>query len=107
MSEKEKKAVERFNELASLYEKVKTIMAAVCVEKGGIDADNYSGRFFAADLLEFIIAFGEKSHAKGKQFDDLKAELAGKQDLLTPSSKPIYEMTLAEFEKTIAYNGEK
>jgi hypothetical protein len=91
--------MEKFGELAGLYEKVRTIMSAVCVEKGGIDIDNYSGRFFAADLLELVVAFGE---AAGADVAGLKAELESKRDNLTPSSKPIYEMTLAEFEKLVA-----
>ncbi|MDR3208504.1 MAG: hypothetical protein LBT45_01500 [Rickettsiales bacterium] len=91
--------MEKFNALAGLYEKVRTVMSAICVEKGGIDIDNYSGRFFAADLLELVVAFGE---AAGADVSELKAELEAKKDNLTPSSKPIYEMTLAEFEKLIA-----
>jgi hypothetical protein len=91
--------MERFNELAGLYEKVRTLMSAVCVEKGGIDIDNYSGRFFAADLLELVVAFGE---AAGADVAELESELESKRDNLTPSNKPIYEMSLAEFEKLVA-----
>ncbi|MDR1071600.1 MAG: hypothetical protein LBL21_03090 [Rickettsiales bacterium] len=91
--------MEKFHELAGLYEKVLALMSAVCVEKGGIDIDNYSGRFFAADLLELVVAFGEAAAA---DVAELRAELESKRDNLTPTSKPIYEMSLAEFEKLVA-----
>lgn len=90
--------MERFNGLANLYGLVKTIMSAICVEKGNLDIDNYSGRFFAADLLEFVVAYGEKA---GADVSALRGELESKKDLITPSNKPIYEMTLAEFEKML------
>jgi hypothetical protein len=90
--------MEKFEALVELREKVKTIMSAVCVGKGGIDIDNYSGRFFAADMLELVIAFGEKA---GANVAGLKKELDEKRNCLTPPVKPIYEMTLAEFEKLI------
>ncbi|MDR2268909.1 MAG: hypothetical protein LBD94_01870 [Rickettsiales bacterium] len=90
--------MERFNGLANLYESVKTLMSAICVEKGGLDIDNYSGRFFAADLLEFIVAYGASA---GADVSALREELESKKDLITPSNKPIYEMTLAEFEKML------
>ena len=98
--------MERFVELVKFYRRVKTVMSAVCVEKGGIDTDNYSGRFFVADLLEFVVAYGDKVGAKGAEFDALKAELAASADMLTPANRPIHKMSLAEFEKMIAYNGE-
>ena len=53
------------------------MMSAICVQKGGIALENYVGRFFAADTLEFVAV----------------------KDLTTPTQKPIYEMTLEEFEK--------
>jgi hypothetical protein len=88
--------MERFNELAKLYEDIKTAMSAICVAKGGLDIGNYSGRFFAADLLEFVVGYGEKMRI---DVSGLKKELDEKRDFLTPSNKPIHEMTLAEFEK--------
>jgi hypothetical protein len=91
--------MERFNELLKLCRDVEIAMSAICVAKGGLDIENYSGRFFAADLLEFVVGFGEKLKA---DVSELKKKLEAKKDLLTPSSKPIYEMTLAEFEKLIA-----
>ena len=95
--------MERFNGLVNLYELMKTIMSAICVEKGGLDIDNYSGRFFAADLLEFVIAYGEKS---GADVSKLRAEMETKKEWITPSNKPIYEMTLAEFEKMLGGQNE-
>ena len=83
------------------------VLSAVCVEKGGIALENYVGRFFAADVLEYIVEYGnrlKKTHANltpdvlsvmnlfEKQFEGVKS-------LVTPNQKPIYEMTLEEFEK--------
>ena len=90
--------MDKFYELTRLYEQVVTIMSAICVQKGGVDMDNYAGRFFAADLLEFIVAYGGKTGADASLF---AAELESKKDWLTPSNKPIHEMSLAEFEKII------
>ena len=90
--------MERFNELVRLYGRAKTIMSAICVTKGGMDMDNYPGRFFVADLLEFAAAYGDKV---GADTAALRAELAGIADDVTPASKPVYEMTLTEFERMI------
>jgi hypothetical protein len=90
--------MERFNELVRLCDRAKTVMSAICVTKGGIDMDNYPGRFFVADLLEFAAAYGEKA---GADTSALRAELAKVADDVTPASKPVYEMTLAEFERMI------
>ena len=86
-----------------LYGQAKTIMSAICVHKGGIDVDNYPGRFFVADLLEFIVAYGEKA---GADMSPLRAELDAVADNITASSKPIHEMTLTEFEKMIGGKGQ-
>ena len=88
--------MERFNELIRLYDRARAVMSAICVTKGGIDMDNYPGRFFMADLLEFAVAYGEKV---GADTSVLRTELNRISDDITPASKPIYEMTLAEFEK--------
>ena len=90
--------MERFGELVRLYGQVRTVMSAVCATKGGMDMDNYPGRFFAADLLELVAAYGDKV---GADTSALRAELERIRDDLTPASKPIHEMTLAEFEKMI------
>ena len=88
----------KFDELVDFYNKVKIIMSSICVQKGGIDIENYSGRFFLADFLDFIVAYGDKVKANTK---DLKKELETKKDLLTPSVKPIHEMTKEEFDKIL------
>ena len=82
-------------------------MSAICVEKGGIAMENYVGRFFAADVLEYIVEYGNRVKKSGetipqdvsgamdlfeKQFENVKS-------LVTPNQKPIHEMTLEEFEK--------
>ena len=83
------------------------VLSAICVQKGGISMENYVGRFFAADVLEFIVEYGNRLKKSGvaispdvssamnvfeKQFKNVK-------NLVTPNQKPIYEMTLEEFEK--------
>ena len=83
------------------------VLSAICVEKGGIALENYVGRFFAADVLEYIVEYGNRLKKSGavidtnimdamnlfeKQFENVKS-------LVTPNQKPIYEMSLEEFEK--------
>ena len=85
---------ERTESLARFYEQLKTVMAAICVQKGGIPIDNYVGRFFAADVLEMLVGAGPAA-------DRYKEEFARVKDLATPSQKPIHEMTLEEFEKVM------
>lgn len=96
---------DKFLELADLYNKMTLVMSGICVQKGGIPIENYTGRFFAADLLEFIAAYGEKlnpSDASIKSVvDKFKVEAEKAKDLTTPSQKPIFEMTLQEFEKVM------
>ena len=85
------------------------LMSAICVQKGGIAMENYNGRFYAADLLEYVVEYGRRLIDVDKslspdiinlinrftvQFDKVK-------DLTTPTQKPIHEMTLAEFEKVM------
>lgn len=102
-------SVQQFIKLANLYNQTAVIMSAICVNKGGIAMENYNGRFYAADLLEYIVEYGRRLIAMDKnlspdiinlvnrfavQFDKVK-------DLTTPTQKPIHEMTLAEFEKVM------
>ncbi len=93
--------------LANFYNDILTIMSAICAQKGGIPMENYVGRFFAADVLEFIAAYGKKIEGKDKRPEianlvvKLDAEYKKVKDLTTPSQKPIHEMTLAEFEKVM------
>ena len=84
------------------------MMSAICVQKGGIAIENYVGRFFAADALEFISEYGRRLRDdKRNQISPQIASLIDRfeeqynrvRDLTTPTQKPIYEMTLEEFEK--------
>ncbi len=101
--------VENFIKLANFYNQVAKTMSAICVTKGGIPIENYVGRFFAADVLEFIVEYGERLI---KERNDVGPEIVAVvkkfrtqfdrvRDLTTPTEKPIYEMTLAEFEKVM------
>ena len=84
-------------------------MSAICVNKGGIAMESYVGRFFAADVLEFVVEYGErllKSDSKPDAevtsvIERFRAQFEHVRDLTTPSQKPIYEMTLEEFEKVM------
>ncbi len=99
--------VENYLKLAGFYNEMAKVLSAICVEKGGIAMENYVGRFFAADVLEYIVEYGkglQKSKIEipqnvisvmnlfEKQFENVK-------HLVTPNQKPIHEMTLEEFEK--------
>ena len=100
-------SVQNYIKLANFYNEMSRILSAICVEKGGIALENYVGRFFAADVLEYIVEYGERLKKSGavigpdvaavmdlfeKQFERVK-------NLVTPNQKPIHEMTLEEFEK--------
>ncbi|MDR1360867.1 MAG: hypothetical protein LBJ18_00975 [Rickettsiales bacterium] len=91
---------EKFLQLAGFYNQLLTVMSAICVNKGGIAAENYVGRFFAADVLQFLVSYGEKLGEKNLT-ERLRAEFEKVKDLATPSQKPIFEMTLEEFEKVM------
>ncbi|MDR0319421.1 MAG: hypothetical protein LBH81_01640 [Rickettsiales bacterium] len=94
-------ASQGFLRLADLYEAAKPMVAAICAVKGGLDRDNYAGRMFVHDLLELAVAFGEKAGAQTPRLDKLKKELAKVGGDTTPSAKPIYEMSMAEFLKSL------
>ena len=100
-------SIENYMKLANFYNEMARVLSAICVEKGGISMENYVGRFFGADVLEYIVEYGRRlkkseddipNNVKDvmnlfeKQFENVKS-------LVTPSQKPIYEMTLEEFEK--------
>lgn len=101
--------VDNFIKLANFYNQVAKVMSAICVNKGGIAMENYVGRFFAADVLEFVVEYGErllKSESKPDAevesvIERFRAQFEHVRDLTTPSQKPIYEMTLEEFEKVM------
>lgn len=101
--------VQNYVKLANFYNELAKVLSAVCVEKGGIPLENYVGRFFAADVLEYIVEYGRRLKKMDialtpdtvsvidlfeKQFESVK-------HLVTPNQKPIYEMTLEEFEKIV------
>ncbi|MBO7509008.1 MAG: hypothetical protein J6T57_01905 [Alphaproteobacteria bacterium] len=101
--------VQDFIKLANFYNQVAKVMSAICVNKGGIAIENYVGRFFAADVLEFVLEYGERLLKSGAKVDAEVADVVERfrkqfehvRDLTTPSEKPIYEMTLEEFEKVM------
>ena len=100
-------SVQNYVKLVNFYNEMTRVLSAVCVAKGGIALENYVGRFFAADVLEYIVEYGNRLKKAGakiepdvagvmnlfeKQFEKVK-------NLVTPNQKPIHEMTLEEFEK--------
>ena len=100
-------SLQNYVKLANFYNELAKVLSAVCIEKGGIPMENYVGRFFAADVLEYIVEYGNRLKKSGdaipkdvvsvmglfeKQFENVKS-------LVTPNQKPIHEMTLEEFEK--------
>ena len=101
-------SVQNFIKLANYYNQTAMMMSAICVSKGGIALENYAGRFFAADVLEYVAEYGRRLMQDGanqvppevvnviKRFQD---QFQSVRDLVTPTQKPIYEMTLAEFER--------
>ena len=100
--------VENFIKLANYYNQTAILMSAICVQKGGIPMENYVGRMYAADVLEYIVEYGRRLKEDGKiaipndvqnVINRFGAEYERVKNLTTPTQKPIYEMTLEEFEK--------
>ncbi|MCM1294461.1 MAG: hypothetical protein NC311_02775 [Muribaculaceae bacterium] len=100
--------VQNFIKLANFYNQMSMLMSAICVQKGGIAIENYVGRYFAADVLEYIAEYGRRlrdGRAPGitpqinTLIDRFDEQYARVKELTTPTQKPIYEMTLEEFEK--------
>lgn len=100
-------SVQNYIKLANFYNEMARVLSAICVEKGGIALEHYIGRFFAADVLEYIVEYGKRLKKSGVQIDknvidamDLfEKQFENVKDLVTPNQKPIYEMTIEEFEK--------
>ncbi|MBQ7185496.1 MAG: hypothetical protein IJR92_01675 [Alphaproteobacteria bacterium] len=100
-------SVQNFIKLANFYNQMMKIMSAICVQKGGVAIEKYVGRFFAADTLEYVVEYGERLIKTNKDVPDdvkrviemFKQQFEKVRSLTTPSEKPIYEMTLEEFEK--------
>ena len=71
--------------------------------------ENYVGRFYMADVLEFVVEYGHRLIKSSVVVPEEIVALIGRfeqqyervRDLTTPSQKPIHEMTLAEFEKVM------
>jgi hypothetical protein len=102
-------SVDNFVRLANFYNQMTTVMSAICVQKGGIAMENYVGRFFAADTLEFINDYAARMQAEktpmGADVASAIARFAEEYQkaasLVTPTQKPMHEMTLEEFEKVM------
>ena len=100
-------SVQNYIKLANFYNEMSRVLSAICVEKGGIALENYVGRFFAADVLEYIVEYGNRLKKTGAEIDknvidamDLfEKRFENVKSLVTPNQKPIYEMSLEEFEK--------
>lgn len=102
--------VQNFIKLANFYNQMTMMMSAICVQKGGIAMENYVGRFFAADTLEFVAEYGRRlmereggriSPEIASVIQRFHAQYERVRDLTTPTQKPIHEMTLEEFEKVM------
>ena len=100
-------SIQNYVKLANFYNEMSRILSAICVEKGGIALENYVGRFFAADVLEYIVEYGNRLKKSGESIDkniidvmDLfEKQFEHVKNLVTPNQKPIYEMSMEEFEK--------
>ncbi len=100
-------SVQNYIKLANFYNEMARVLSAICVEKGGIALENYVGRFFAADVLEYIVEYGKRLKDSGEQIDKnvidamnlFEKQFENVKDLVTPNQKPIYEMSIEEFEK--------
>ncbi|MBQ8686663.1 MAG: hypothetical protein IJ517_02785 [Alphaproteobacteria bacterium] len=100
-------SVQQFIKLANFYNQTAMLMSAICVQKGGIALENYVGRFWGADVLEYVVEYGRRLIAQEKNLSPeivalvnrFAAQFERVRDLVTPTQKPIYEMTLEEFEK--------
>ncbi|MDE6478581.1 MAG: hypothetical protein K2L95_00275 [Alphaproteobacteria bacterium] len=101
-------SVQNFIKLANFYNQTMMVMSAICVQKGGIAMENYVGRFYAADTLEYIVEYGRRLESAGALPADVAAllqrfaaQFERVRHLTTPTQKPIHEMTLEEFEKVM------
>ncbi len=100
-------SVQQFIKLANFYNQTVMMVSAICVQKGGLAIENYVGRFYVADLLEYIVEYGRRLQGADTNLppevvaliNRFAAQFESMRDLVTPMQKPIHEMTLAEFEK--------
>ena len=101
--------VQQFIKLANYYNQTAMLMSAICVQKGGIAMENYVGRFYAADVLEYVVEYGRRLIDADKKLSPEIVALVNRfaaqyervKKLTTPTQKPIHEMTLEEFEKVM------
>ncbi|MBQ2844850.1 MAG: hypothetical protein IJE79_02445 [Alphaproteobacteria bacterium] len=101
--------VQRFIKLANYYNQTVMLMSAICVQKGGIAMENYVGRYFAADVLEYVLEYGRRLLEQNKNIapeivaliNRLAAQFEKVRSLATLTQKPFHEMTLEEFEKVM------
>jgi hypothetical protein len=101
--------VQQFIKLANYYNQTAMLMSAICVQKGGIAMENYVGRFYMADVLEYVVEYGRRLIERDKNVgaeivalvNRFAAQFERVRDLTTPSQKPIHEMTLEEFERVM------
>ena len=101
--------VQQFIKLANYYNQTAMLMSAICVQKGGIAMENYVGRFYMADVLEYVVEYGRRLIAHNKNLapeivaliNRFSAQYERVRDLVTPTQKPIHEMTLEEFERVM------
>jgi len=99
--------IQNYVKLANFYNEMARVLSAICVTKGGVALENYVGRFFAADVLEYIVEYGNRLKKSGVAIDKeiqsvmnlFEKQFETVKHLVTPNQKPIYEMTLEEFEK--------
>ncbi len=101
--------VQQFIKLANYYNQTAMLMSAICVQKGGIAMENYVGRFYMADVLEYVVEYGRRLIGQDKNLapeivaliNRFGAQYERVRDLVTPTQKPIHEMTLEEFERVM------
>lgn len=101
--------VQQFIKLANYYNQTAMMASAICVQKGGIAMENYVGRYYVADVLEFVVEYGRRLIDADKSVgadivglvDRFAAQYERVRSLTTPTQKPIHEMTLEEFEKVL------
>ena len=82
------------------------MMSAICVQKGGIATENYAGRFFAADTLEFVYEYGRRLLEKNKTavpsdvaavIEKFREQYEQVKDLTTPTQKLDYATGFKDF----------
>ncbi|MFQ6778289.1 MAG: hypothetical protein ACLRFI_03265 [Alphaproteobacteria bacterium] len=99
--------VQNFVKLANFYNQLSVTVSAICVEKGHA-LENYVGRFFVADVLEYIVEYANrlkqnKNEVISPELENVikvfEKQYESVKSFVSPSQKPIYEMSLEEFEK--------